>query len=253
MPIPKIEARSSTMSQRLGFHDPDLTSPEHDAMVFWVKNHLKKEHVSTLNKLKELPLEATRHNNELIYALDKHLNEIESKITFGLGWSEERKQEKINDRKAELLRLIERLKEYEWEERIKQLTSNCLKIKLECPIQAKNGFIIGYVDIRASHSNIHLLKNTDYDRPEFPEFPFYCGIMKGGIKQVNIEVKPKIQSFGELVRQINTYRTYPQLEDGHYPDSIKWYVACPDDRHKDNLADENIGFIHITEDYKEYL
>ena len=83
MPIPKIEARSSTMSQRLGFHDPDLTSPEHDAMVFWVKNYLKKDIFWTIRALQQI--HKAKISNEKFQG--KKINELCVRLAFTIEFA----------------------------------------------------------------------------------------------------------------------------------------------------------------------
>jgi hypothetical protein len=56
-----------------------------------------------------------------------------------------------------------------------------IKVTSEYPICASNDFIIGYADIIIRYGNNY----------------FVC-----------VEVKPKIKSFGETLRQINTYKKY---------------------------------------------
>ena len=241
MPIPKIEARSSTMSQRLGFHDPDLTSPEHDAMVFWVKNHLRKNNRDTnLPVLKEID-EIIIQNNKALDHINDYLDNIEDRnpIVSELRIGGRQESEKV------ALAAKYQIEKVDWDKIKSELEQNILKYKfcnisLETAITSSKSFIVGYADIEfVGRTEIYFAIST------YKYFSYYTGeIGTRSREKINIEVKPKIQSFGELIRQINTYRVH---------NSFPWYVACPDDRHKDNLADENIGFIHITEDYKEYL
>ena len=54
------------------------------------------------------------------------------------------------------------------------------------------------------------------------------------------EAKPTIRSLGELIRQINLYRTYDK-------ELAYFYVVSPDDRHAETLAAQRIGFIKAPE------
>jgi hypothetical protein len=245
MPIPKIEARSSTMSQRLGFHDPDLTSPEHDAMVFWVKNYLKKDIFWTIRALQQIH-KAKIANEKFISHIKDYLSLIESDPVFS-SLEENTRIEKINLIKESVLKWENRIESICWQKTLssmKKEISPYQKIRLERPVKTSREFIVGYIDIEVNYTTYFDLRRHDAfgSKCYSDDFTFTHD-------STYIEIKPKIQSFGELVRQINTYRAH--LGDALY--GQKWYVACPDDRHKDNLADENIGFIHITEDYKEYL
>jgi hypothetical protein len=49
------------------------------------------------------------------------------------------------------------------------------------------------------------------------------------------EVKTEIRSCGELMRQINLYRTHETQG--------RFFVVSPDDRFKPTLASEGVGFV----------
>jgi len=66
-----------------------------------------------------------------------------------------------------------------------EIEDSRIDIDSEVPITTKNDYIIGYIDIAISYK----LR----DRPDRILF---------------VEVKPKIKSFGETLRQIKTYKTY---------------------------------------------
>jgi len=86
--------------------------------------------------------------------------------------------------------------------------------ELERPISHKtNNYhaIVGYVDL------------------------FLISLVKSKTVCVAIEIKSAIHSCGDLVRQINFYRSYLSRE-------TLWIVVCPDDRFKDVLKDQGIYF-----------
>ena len=55
---------------------------------------------------------------------------------------------------------------------------------------------------------------------------------------INFEVKTEIKSIGELMRQINHYKTYLNRD---------YYIVCPDNSSKEILKGQNIGFIKYPE------
>jgi hypothetical protein len=65
------------------------------------------------------------------------------------------------------------------------LDTSLIDIESEVPICSQNDFIIGYIDIAIL-----------YHIPDRPSRVLF------------VEVKPKIKSFGETLRQINTYKKY---------------------------------------------
>lgn len=101
--------------------------------------------------------------------------------------------------------------------------SEIISVSLENPVFQNNNsyystkYIVGYIDVCA------VIKFKGIDR----EFVLY------------IEIKSKIDSFGDLVRQIQTYKTY--LGQNSYQ---KYIVISPDDKYKDALKTQNILFFH---------
>lgn len=78
------------------------------------------------------------------------------------------------------------------------------KIESKVPLTAKNGFLVGYTDIKIT------LSNTQIDYENFL-------IKVHGLPDViYVEVKPTIKSFGETLRQLNTYRHYIGLNSGYF-------------------------------------
>lgn len=294
MPIPPLN-KPATMSQRLGFQDPDLTTPEHDAMVFWTKKYIQKkcyesaknstekafnERINNIkaeiDKLKKDGLDfdldkgdtyldaigRTKEENELLRSernkiscsmhsfrvRNLHLNLYSNHPEYAELSAKDGKLHHLIKAGEELEKTLLQLNEIESLENLiirygqnkpdlNFTIKDCSKIELEYAIaNPKNNFIIGYADIKAIS-----ISGTR------------CGIKNNGLEyylkrsstEYYIEVKPRIQSFGELLRQIRTYETITGKNT--------WYVACPDTRFKDDLEDEGVKFIQITEDYKEYL
>ena len=102
-----------------------------------------------------------------------------------------------------------------------------LSIQSEQPIKTKSGFIIGYWDIVISCTDsvgIPFLDDEIYVR--FPKAPIYL-----------IEVKPEINSFGETLRQINTYREFP------FGRNEKIILFTPDLRFKNQFESQGISVV----------
>jgi hypothetical protein len=206
--MPRITRKAQTMSERLGFQDPDLSTPEHDAMVFWTKAYLKD-----------------------YFAFKSYegfdLEEFEKKLDIAEAhWPQDK------DLRS---KLKETASSFFME------TDDFCQIRLEHPIVNRSGFILGYADIMAQ--SLRITFNVSPTN--------YCGeklkpnIDKWTPSPIYVEVKPKIYSFGELIRQIRTYQT---VTSGN-----QWYVASPDTRFEEAIRDEGIEFIQITDGYKDYL
>ncbi|AIM40752.1 hypothetical protein N22_050 [Idiomarinaceae phage 1N2-2] len=69
----------------------------------------------------------------------------------------------------------------------------------------------------------------------------FVNVEIGGYERyLAFEVKSKIISVGEAIRQINQYKTY-------CPTNIKFYIVCPDDKYKSIFEQQGIGFIKSDE------
>ncbi len=138
-------------------------------------------------------------------------------------------------------------------------------IKSEVPIiSGSNKFIIGYLDIQYNikgfmqkslfksdtmcnfeydyqkwyNSDVEHKTFSFYPRGEISIYNYSMGIKRNSIS-INVEVKPKIDSFGETLRQINTYKTY-------IPDDI-FVIYSPDTRFKEAFEIQGIKFITPSE------
>lgn len=138
-------------------------------------------------------------------------------------------------------------------------------IKSEVPIiSGSNKFIIGYIDIRYNikgfiqrtlfksdtlcnfeydyqksyNSDIEHKTFSIYPRGEITIYNYSMNIKRSNVS-INVEVKPKIDSFGETLRQINTYKTY-------LPDDI-FVIYSPDTRFKEAFETQGIKFITPSE------
>lgn len=96
--------------------------------------------------------------------------------------------------------------------RLRRKFPNLESIIWEHPVKRDN-FIIGYIDL------------------------LMCRRTLTGGDSVAFEVKTKIPSLGEVIRQIQTYRTTERIHDRQY------VIVCPDDRFAAALKGQGIGFL----------
>jgi len=141
----------------------------------------------------------------------------------------------------------------------------------EVPIKSNNGFLIGYVDVQIKipvyykyiiqmeeiNGNTAIFgekyidngRITYDDESGFGVIEIKTGVFDKIVQSdfisyneqighwnVNVEVKPKIRSFGETLRQINTYRSYTKNDT--------FVIYSPDTRFKS--AFESQGIIFVT-------
>jgi len=93
-----------------------------------------------------------------------------------------------------------------------------------------NKYIVGFIDlaVRYSITEPYAMQEINYN----PGPPVWRNSVS--YESLFFEVKTTIPSLGELIRQI---RMYQQYTDG------KFIVVCPDDRFKEQLTNQGIGFV----------
>ena len=101
--------------------------------------------------------------------------------------------------------------------------SKIIKFELERPVTKQGGYIVGYIDIM-------LIGDIFAENQKYGEYYEK--------KVLAIEVKTKIQSIGEILRQINTYREYTCGYESCK--RFHWAVAAPFIPHAEMLVAEKI-------------
>jgi len=104
----------------------------------------------------------------------------------------------------------------------------------EFPIKSrKSDFIIGFIDLRIlfGRPSLHLWEKRGWALGSERECLYF-------------EVKSKIESLGEVIRQIRMYQEYTNGRHIHYDMWPGYYViVCPDDTFKDALRSQGIYFV----------
>lgn len=105
----------------------------------------------------------------------------------------------------------------------------------EVPIGRKtgSGFVAaGFVDLRLSRS---IMIHTGVEEPiEEPDI-FILPVHKIADTTLNVEIKSKISSVGDLLRQIQFYRTFDK--------KTPWCVVSPDTRYAEIIRQQGIHFV----------
>lgn len=209
------------MSARLGFSDPDLTTPEHDDMVLWIKRKLQKD----WNKWAEMHAENQKSE------IDIH--------AYYFAWTDftphpgSLDDKWVRESMLDLIRSID-------ENPVATFTG--FKVVLEKPIMNKN-FIVGYADLSIAAQSYKLEVIAKYTTAgvKLPELKLIRSYNCPETFNLNIEVKPKIGSLGEVLRQIRTYQEY----------SGKWAIASPDRRFEKEIEEQGIMFLPIPPNYNQ--
>jgi len=203
--------RYKTHEQMCKLEDTELSTPKHDELVLQLLNPKNAVKFLTLLGYDE---------NAWKYQLDgdiRHLDENWDPI------SNYHDRNHTSDDLDFLYMEAEETMEHDAEDMFKKVRSTTLhdfpSIKSEVPIQTGyNKFIVGYVDVSiwmtlnclsAAKSNLFEYSNTNgtiYRRIARDLRVYNESYLNQDQILVYIEVKPTIRSFGETLRQINTYR-----------------------------------------------
>lgn len=253
--------RPNTMQQRLGFMDPEITTPLHDRILTWIDSNADKIiselfvapdwHERTVQELRDQTDRIISYVRSSYY-IENQISELEKKIKY-----EGRKNllDNYNNSIAALNKFKPYVESYsglgdppkkdaakielkEWEYVITTSSRN-----------EKTGYIspevtVGYVDMKVTFIYPRLTVNgidfvhdtldlnaTGGIHWEQTEKNFW----NDGINRhsVYFEAKSKIDSLGELFRQLNTYKKY---EKGDY------VIVCPDDTHREIITQQGYRF-----------
>lgn len=238
--------KSTTLVERFGFKDSDLTTPKHDEIVL----SLTKEKILTIlhtlniaqpsNKIEEYWWSKLSMCNNLPCGHHQLRTLIEDPKMCGNHQFSWNAILDTPDKNREFARLAQKngaLKEYcrtlneriekiiqhdiptDYEKITKIVTIPEVKIIHEYPItNGPNKFIIGFIDLR-----VHL---------SYPELKTDYHICNESRYTIYIEVKTTIPSYGELVRQMRMYQS----------DGVILLVVSPDDRFASALREQGIYF-----------
>lgn len=197
----------TTLIERFGFKDRELTTPQHDSLFCWL---FKKENI--ISMLKELKLSESCSASKIHW---EHLN------GEGCDWNWQdwvcsgncsRKNyvsslrlnyESLGGSSPDQLAVAvsENAKKY-WLNETK--IGDCINIEGEYAVLSGK-YNIGFIDAK-----ITLTPEIIPDNQK-KIVCYFSHIYFGNPKEVTeyyVEIKPKIQSIGELIRQINLYRSH---------------------------------------------
>ena len=227
--------RYTTTEKLWNLDDKTLSTPAHDEMVLWLLN--KDNLLNTL----QLP---TAHNTvfkTLSNGLDYKLWECAQYI-FGKNsniWELLESNGLPSFPDTYDLELFHKV----WNEMVREFNiCNDSKVKnlnvhilSETPITATNGFLVGYTDVQLQVITTELYDGK-YFKQNYPFSTFHY-----------IEVKPIIKSFGETLRQLNTYRHYLEIKNNYHDNlgdktniPFELYLFTTDMRFKDAFESQNI-------------
>jgi hypothetical protein len=197
-----MKPKSTTLIEKFGFKDTDLTSPKHDEIIIWLMNQ------SNLAKvLFQLNIEKATISTPICdYVIDSnrctHGKAHYAGYCIPIQYTDGMDNLNFCPIEKEYREMLTWPKIILNEELFKSLIC---KVEAEFPISnSYNNFLLGFIDLKV------ILTNT------FPLGKFNVKINGLGLQDKDIsnhinyylEIKTNITSFGETLRQINTYRKY---------------------------------------------
>lgn len=252
--------KAQTLQQKLGFFDDDIKKPKHDELMLWldsnierIVNELFSKPYSEQEKAAFIDLANTNIKSVLDW-LNKSLescNDELKKTPFArqqMPPACRRTDSEISESILNLEMQITFLKNYKINIHLPE-KPKITKIKKtwELPVTTNSyssKFTIGFIDFTAFFNipvleflGLKYLKDKDHpnkrDYFNFEEKELGFNYIPEP-RAIYIEVKTEINSLGDLIRQINQYKTYLA---GDY------YVLCPDNKYKNLLQEQGIKFI----------
>lgn len=241
-----------TLMQRHGFADTDLKTPAHDHILFWLKGNM----LAVLERLYPLPAWAdadieerrTAAKARIVKQIEGLQKVVERNREITGRWNSSTypfERERVEKLKAETDASIAEI------ERLQSLvvlsgpppppSIELVRVTDECPLGTNDraNIIVGYVDciaecyvpIRIADGGGRL--DRDLDRsPKNWRDPHWSVERQRHVTA--FEIKTTIPSYGELMRQLNTYRRY-------FAGDI--VVLSPEDRFADAIREQRFGFV----------
>ena len=100
---------------------------------------------------------------------------------------------------------------------------------IEYPITNKHSTILCFIDLKV---NIEYMEKVREDHSYREQVALL------------FEVKPKIESFGEILRQVQSYKIYYEANNDSWSRKCKVIVVSPDKIFKENIESQGFGFIN---------
>lgn len=231
--------KATTLMEKFGFMDPDLTTPKHDATMVWldknIENLLLSRYPAAWN-----PDDISRVLQEMTSRVAESKKATSAQI---LAISESSTESSpFESNRLDFFRSISgRIKE----ENLKKLsfldswvpgeppcrTARIIKKEWEKPVSTRTGYTVGFLDMKVTvgFTVLGYRHNHESNLPEW-----FCDERQC---EYFLEVKPSIQSVGEVVRQVRLYQEH--IQGG------KWLIVSPDDKFSETFKEQGIDFIKV--------
>ena len=231
------EPKARTHIQQLGFFDQDLNSSTHDQIMIWLQDNMER----VLNDLFYSPIEQ--------WEIREMINRTKTRLQENIPELIRSNQNKSNFH--EYADFIEKLQKWDGAEILKKTWEKPriseYSVKWEFCVERtgrtlSDKFTLGFIDMAVKYSipnyKITGIPGNVISQRSLSEYSVPRLVTTSLESNVYFEIKTKIQSVGALLRQINFYKSY---KPGTY------VIVCPDDRFKDILASQGVGFLKAFE------
>lgn len=252
--------KPNTLQQKLGFLDDDLKKPKHDDIMLWLDKNAEKllndifYESMTDDNYAELLKEATDKKEKATERTKIQFKDSEDRLKRIKNSQYSDDQEKA-DAAAEFEKVQKKI-DYlnKWTEFDSKPTKPPVKINSkiwELPVTTQanyssgnsSKYTVGFVDMAINFSIFRQI--VAGFSGEYKGNGEYWTELKEKIRidfqpnqyWIYFEVKTEINSLGELIRQIRHYEEY-------LPG--KYYIVSPDDKFRDTLKEQRIGFIKYS-------
>jgi hypothetical protein len=263
--------KSRTLIEQLGFQDPDLRSPAHDALVLWIAEHIQEWAEIAFDPRKDLVKcqKQARAGLEKQFSLEKQFKCLEGHIQAELEELHKTEPQQIcgvsvcetdQQVQARLTQHRSLLRKHTQAALAIEALQNSnlslpdappgpiqIKTQLEVPIKTSREFIVGYVDVVAQVRYPELfVSNLAWRYRQINGTDGTLALaFRDEYMSVYLEAKPTIPSLGELLRQIRTYQEYVPKQ---YSSSVesRFVVVSPDVRYRKAIEDQGVEFWACT-------
>lgn len=248
--------KAQTLQQRFGFMDDDLKKPKHDEIMLWLNSYIDENLAEWLgipknwsdDEITKLREASSAERENRIGKLRQDLDQLKYRLSTGklttfteptLFDLKQRHEQQIQEQEQEIIRL---------ERQMKCMLGKIHKMPIpekppiqivkkdwERPIKSRD-YIIGFIDMMVIYEQPFLSMFIELTDQGWVEK--WTVIQKSytddGENRIHFEVKTEIPSLGELIRQINMYRTYG---------AGRFFVVTPNNSFAQVLEEQGIGLI----------
>lgn len=238
------KSRAKTLQERFGFKDEDLRKPAHDQILLWLDANIDQIAPSFFklewdaNEIKEQEEYAKKRFEEKKKDLEYNLSRCRRSLSNngelypGYKESSERQKEK-QDELQELETKMQKMEAWQGLGELPERKIEVVQKIWERPIKSERDFLIGFIDMEVVCNRRCLSYYDDYSpkwttgRDDFSLF---------------FEAKTEIISIGEVMRQIQMYKTYV-WQPYSYSRKYKFVLVCPDDKYASLFKEQGIEFL----------